>query len=276
MWRVGHVTSWLAAFTFAIGLCCHRSVCLSVVCLRLLCLVVVICRGIARRPRYKYSITARRVLVYFVLVLCLQGRRRCDNKDAILSYDVCEELTVCRVDCVTSWLIQCDDLTVWWVGHVMSWLTSRLFDELVMWQFDWQPWLAPRRSWCRPTWLACGGNAMVDHRRWCSSTLQSAFCYSNVSAKSRHKPVHFRTTHFSPKKTHLFVGAWLLADSGCASRLNGDLPLQVARPTTVANHWQPTVTGRCRWLTTVVSHLQRPVTADLMQFDAARQYGPLF
>jgi len=32
--------------------------------------------------------------LYFVLVLCLYGRRWCDNKDAMLSYDVCDELTV--------------------------------------------------------------------------------------------------------------------------------------------------------------------------------------
>jgi len=71
-WRVDHtvVTSWLASFTFAIGLCYRRSVHrLSVICLRLLRLVVIVCRRNGRRPRYKLSITARRVLVFCVSAL---------------------------------------------------------------------------------------------------------------------------------------------------------------------------------------------------------------
>jgi len=69
-WRVDHtvVTSWLAAFTFVIGLCYRHSVCRLSVCrlftIQLLCLVVIFCRGTARRPHYKYSVTARLVLVF--------------------------------------------------------------------------------------------------------------------------------------------------------------------------------------------------------------------
>ena len=41
------------------------------------------------------------IIIIALHCIALYGRR-CDNKDAMLSYDVCDELTVCRVDRLTS------------------------------------------------------------------------------------------------------------------------------------------------------------------------------